>query len=106
LRSIEFVLHGGANKNRWITNILSQVSSGHLEHVAFQLHRLLARADFDLASVVEWSSVDVVLQRSVFSRLRNVEVRCDKPLWIKRPFSVQVMEQLPRCHARGVFFGW
>jgi hypothetical protein len=86
--------------------MLSQISSVYLEDVVFQL---FARAG-KLSDVLEWSEVDAILQHSKFSRLRSVEVRRGTSRWHpgpapdpQHPFSAQVIERLPRCHARGIF---
>jgi hypothetical protein len=110
LRSIEFVLQTyPQNRNQWVTEILSQISSVHLEDVIFQMYPFTGHIDIGLSHALEWSEVDAVLQSSTFSRLRNVEVRSGTRLWDiipesdpQRPYSAQVMERLPRCHARGI----
>jgi hypothetical protein len=113
LRSIQLELHTlhPANRNRWVTQILSQISSVHLEAVAFQMFQYVGDIiDFDLSDVLEWSEVDAILQHSTFSRLKNVEIRSSLRLRKtfpapepQRPFSAEIVELLPRCHARGIF---
>jgi hypothetical protein len=94
LRSIRFML-GSANHNPWVTQILTQISSGHLEEVVFHLAGLAFRFGPGISGALEWREVDTILQRATFSRLKNVKFR-------GRPRSEPVMEYLPRCHARGI----
>jgi hypothetical protein len=110
LRSIQLVLQYSTNRNRWVTQILSQISSVHLEHVVFQMYPFAGSIDIGLSNALEWSEVDAILQSSTFSRLKNVEVRSGTRLWNtgqvpdpQRPFSAQIIERLPQCHARGIF---
>jgi hypothetical protein len=110
LRSIQLVLQYSTNRNRWVTQILSQISSVHLEHVVFQMYPFAGSIDIGLSNALEWSEVDAILQSSTFSRLKNVEVRSGTRLWNtgqvpdpQRPFSAQIIERLPQCHACGIF---
>jgi hypothetical protein len=96
LRSIRFVLNS-AYRNRWVTQILSQISSVHLEEVVFALQTFVWGFGFGIAGALEWSEVDAVLQCSTFSQLRNVELQSGR-----RAFSARVIKLLPRCHARGI----
>jgi hypothetical protein len=114
LRSIHFVLQNlhHANRNRWVTKILSQISSVHLEDVAFQLYAFTGSPDTDLSDALEWDELDAILQRPTFSRLKNVWFQTGLPLWNtvqapdpQRLFSAQLMEGLPRCRARGISLG-
>jgi hypothetical protein len=90
---------GSANHNPWVTQILTQISSGHLEEVVFHLAGLAFRFGPGISGALEWREVDTILQRATFSRLKNVEFRGARP-----PFSAQALERLPRCHARGILF--
>jgi hypothetical protein len=112
LRSIEFdVLVGpDGNKNRWITQILSQISSADLEDVVFNVF-FSSGTSGAVSTVLEWKSVDAVLQRSTFSGLRNVrfvsnlsfasfDSTSDQPQLSSSHTSIT--ERLPQCHARGI----
>ncbi len=118
LRSIHFVLQKirCANRNRWVTKILSQISSVHLEDVSFQSYALAlaftSSPDTDLFYALEWDELDAILQRPTFSRLKNVWFQTGLPLWNtveapdpQRLFSSQIMGYLPRCRARGISLG-
>jgi hypothetical protein len=110
LRSIEFVIRANRFRftvvlNRWVTQILSHISSAHLETVVFNLQSYSGEVSSDnISNVLEWHNVDVVLQRLAFSNLRNVHLlsTCsvtDRPLSL----SGHVMHLLPQCHTRGIF---
>jgi hypothetical protein len=104
LRSIQFDLCGGdpVNPNQWVTQVLSHVSSVHLEDVSFQLHY----SCYDLSEALEWSEVDVILQRSTFSDLRTLSfVQCVFTLTSAgpQPFAgTSIAQRLPQCAARGI----
>jgi hypothetical protein len=121
LRSITFVLDSG--RNRWITQILSRISSTRLEDVAFKLLSTPGRGVSSNAvyNALEWRSVDAILQRSTFSSLRNVHFLSFFPLVIFDSDSddsddsdsafdgpqsssarTSVMQRLPQCLARGI----
>jgi hypothetical protein len=112
LRSIEFKVFVGlnGNQNRWVTHILSQISSAYLEDVVFKLDFVL-RTSGNVSNILEWNNVDAVLQRSTFSSLRNVrflpnlsfasfDSTSDRPQLSSLHMSI--MECLPQCHARGI----
>jgi hypothetical protein len=91
-----------SHRNRWVSRILSRISSAHLEDVVILLHSSARSIGVDLSNVLEWSEVDAILQRSTFSRLKNVEVRRDLRLWDtvqspdpQRSFSAEIVELLP-----------
>ena len=106
LRSIQFELRRGdrENPNRWITQILSRISSAHLEDVSFKL-----RSSFDkLSEALEWSEIDVILQRPRFSGLKNL---CFDQCYffvtaeeMKGPSVARttIPHRLPQCAARGI----
>ena len=113
LRSITFTL-SEYGVNRWVTQVLSRLSSSRLEAVVFELRQ---RPDIELSlneifNALEWHVVDVILQRSTFSGLRKVHFRCKLPSAVfgstsdtPRSSSAYstVMQRLPQCHARGIF---
>jgi hypothetical protein len=109
LRSITFML-GAVNQSRWVTEILSHISSARLEDVTFTVHcSNWCRRGVHLHNVsnaLEWRNVDAVLQHSTFSGLRNVHFRCNFPLsdfgWGLESLA-SVVQHLPLCHARGIF---
>jgi hypothetical protein len=113
LRSITFVLGAGrgVNRNQWVMQILSHISSPHLEDVVFKIHFSHSRAA-NVSDALEWCNVDSILQRSTFSGLRNVHFRCNFPSSVFGSTSdgpqsssacASIMEHLPQCHARGIF---
>ena len=114
LRSITFTL-SEYGVNRWVTHVLSRISSSHLEAVAFELQHWPDREVSlkEIFNALEWHAVDVILQRSTFSGLRNVDFRCKLPSPVfgstsDKPQSSSayptVMQRLlPQCHARGIF---
>jgi hypothetical protein len=106
-----------ANANRWVTQVLSRISSAQLEDVVFELvfppHDGITSGN--VANSLEWHNVDVILQRSTFSSLKNVRFWCNLPLYIplfmissptdRLPLSsahTRIMEGLSQCHARGI----
>jgi hypothetical protein len=104
LRSIEFIIFGSAIRIRWITQILSHISSARLENVVFKLrssHRGEVSSG-DVSNTLEWQNVDAVLQRPTFSSLRHVHLMStygtDVPL---SPLG-HIPQLLPQCHARGI----
>jgi hypothetical protein len=108
LRFIRLALQRGypADQNRWVTRMLSQISSVHLEDVVLELCPFTSSIMYDLDTALEWSEVDAILQHSTFTRLRNVELQSttwDKAAPILDPmFHAQAIERLPQCHARGI----
>jgi hypothetical protein len=94
LRSIEFMVLVGANQSQWVTQILSQISSAHLEDVEF---KLVFFDSEDFANALEWNNIDAVLQCSTFSRLRNIYFRQSS-----QAARISVIGHLPQCHARGI----
>jgi hypothetical protein len=114
LRSIEFMLIGdrSANRSRCVTQILSCISSAHLEHVVFKPCNRFDFVGEVNSNAREWHNVDSILQRSTFSRLRDVYFRCTPPSsvvgWTSDgQFSshaayISIIQRLPQCHARGI----
>jgi hypothetical protein len=102
LRSIEFMVLVGANQSQWVTQILSQISSANLEDVVFRLDFFHSK---DIVDALEWNDVDAALQRSTFSRLRNVYFLSNLPFSVFDSASdcTSILQRLPRCHARGIF---
>ena len=94
LRSIQFELCNGRHVE--IIQILSQISSVLLEDVAFQEHSIFDGEN--LHHCLEWGEVVTILQRSTFSRLRNVYF-WQLQSWAPRTSVVQL---LPRCAGRGI----
>jgi hypothetical protein len=94
LRSIEFMILVGSNQSQWVTQILSQISSAHLEDVEFKLVFFYSE---DFPNALEWNNVDAVLQCSTFSRLRNIYFRQSS-----QAARTTVIGHLPQCHARGI----
>ena len=99
-------------RRRWITQILSHLSSAHLEDVVFRM-RLSDREGSDseeILNALEWQNVDAVLQRTAFSRLSNVHFSCTIPSSVdstpdgSRLFSARtsIVQHLPQCHSRGI----
>jgi hypothetical protein len=104
LRSIQFELGKGrpAYPNRWVTQILSQISSVHVEDVSFQT--LDDGICFGFSDALEWREVDAILQHSRFSRLRRVSFfKCVFISTSDGPqSSCTLMQHLPQCAARGI----
>jgi hypothetical protein len=112
LRSIEFKVFVGlnGNQNRWVTQILSQISSANLEVVVFKLV-FPSGTSGDVSDTLEWNNVDAVLQRSTFSGLRKVRFVSNLSFasfdsTSGRPqlsyAHTSIMARLPQCHARGI----
>jgi hypothetical protein len=120
LRSIRFALGAehGVNRSRWVTQILSHMSSARLENVVFKLR--FSRSGGvnsdeildEISNALEWHDVDAVLQRTAFSRLRSVHFRSNIPFPVgptsDRPQSsgssarMSIQQYLPQCHVRGI----
>jgi hypothetical protein len=95
LRSIGFTVIVGAHPSQWPLQILLCISSARLEDVEFDLDFTFSN---DIANTLEWNSVDAILQRSTFSRLRNVYFR----QLLSPTAHTSIVQHLPLCHARGI----
>ena len=83
----------------WLTRVLSNISSVHLEEVALE---------FKFSDYVEdgsqaWDQVDAILQNSMFSGLRKVEICClgSSPA-LESKLAEGIASYMPRCRARGI----
>ena len=100
LRSLQIEVND-ADDARLVTQLLSQISSPHIEEVGLEI----TTGEDDEVGQLGWDEIDVALQQPFFSRLKMVNVRViqmdNSDDWV--PNAVEwVVNQMPRCHARGI----
>jgi hypothetical protein len=103
LRSLqfEFNLDDPSDDARLVTQMLSQISSAHMEEVGLEI----SVGSDDRVGQVRWNEIDAALQHSSFSGLKTVSVRV-----VQWPFLYdsdqhvvsRIKDLMPICHARGI----
>jgi len=96
LRSLQIEVND-ADDGNLVTQLLSQISP-HIEEVGLEI----TTGENDEVGHLGWDEIDVVLQQPFFSRLKTVNIRIIRlEYWIP-PAAEWVVNQMPRCHARGI----
>jgi hypothetical protein len=90
-------LDGASGDANLVTQMLSQISSAHIEEVGLEID-----PDDDEIGQVGWKEIDAALQHPSFSALRTVNVRIVHWAGWDPDAGSWVMDCMPRCHACGI----